>query len=495
MTRRRVVLITLGVMMSLFMASMESTVIATAMPTIVSELGGIQSYSWVFAIYMLTSTTVGPIFGKLSDLYGRRPLYMVAIAVFMLGSLLCGLATSMSQLIAARAIQGVGAGGLLPLAFIIVGDIFTLEQRTKVQGLFSGVWGVSSILGPLIGGFLVDRVAWQWVFWINLPAAVVAAGLVWMAWRGVPRPAGVRPAIDYAGAILLSIGVASLLLGLNELGSLQSNGLLLLAVATLTALFLVERRAEAPILPLHLFRWRLFAVACVHGVFAGWVLFGGMSYVPLFVQGVLGTSATQAGTTLTPMLLSWVLSSIVASRLLLKVGYRTLIITGMVTFVIGAGLMARVSPTTTQLEIMVALSLMGLGMGASIPSFLIAVQSSVNKPDLGSATAMLQFSRTIGGTFGVAVLGAILASQLTAILLSYGLSPDSVPLDALIGEGATGAAELSAQARDALALAMRAMFQTTFVVAVLALLVALLTPRTEIQSSSQPDPEPAITAD
>ncbi|NTU86196.1 MAG: MFS transporter, partial [Chloroflexales bacterium] len=440
MAQRRVVLITLGVMMSLFMASMESTVIATAMPTIVAQLGGLESYSWVFAIYMLASTTVGPIFGKLSDIYGRRPVYMVAIGLFMVGSLVCGLATTMPQLIAARAVQGMGAGGLMPLAFIIVGDIFTLEQRTKVQGLFSGVWGVSSVAGPLVGGFLVDKVSWHWVFLINIPAALVAAALVWVGWSGAERRAGRRPAIDYAGAALLSVGVVTLLLGLNDLGSAVSLALLGVAAAALGALLWVELRAESPIIPVRMFRWRLFAVACAHGMLAGWVLFGGMSYIPLFVQGVMGKSATEAGSTLTPMLLSWVVASIVSSRLLLRVGYRALVIAGMSAFVAGAALLARLSPEMSQLELMVAVGLMGLGMGSAIPAFLISVQSSVRKSDLGAATATLQFSRTIGGTFGVAVLGALLSTQLAAALAAAGLTPDAVPLDALVGEGAAGAA-------------------------------------------------------
>jgi EmrB/QacA subfamily drug resistance transporter len=477
-TKRRVVLITLGVMMSLFMASMESTVIATAMPTIVAELGGLESYSWVFAIYMLTSTTVVPIFGKLSDIYGRRPIYMVAISLFILGSLLCGLATSMSQLIAARAVQGLGAGGLLPLAFIIVGDIFNLEQRAKVQGLFSGVWGFSSVIGPLVGGFLVDRVAWQWVFLINIPIALVAAALVWVAWSGFARPSGPRPAIDYAGAILLSIAMVTLLLGLNQMGGAGGALLLGVALAAVAALVLVELRAPSPVLPLRLLRWRLFAVACAHGILAGWVIFGGMSYVPLFVQVVMGTSATEAGSTLTPMLLAWVLSSVIASRLLLKLSYRTVVLAGMSCFLVGAALLAQVRPEMSRLELIVAVALMGLGMGASIPAFLIAVQSTVAKTELGTATATLQFARTIGGTFGVSVLGALLSFQLAAALAAVGLTPDAVPLDALIGEGAAGTQELGAQARIALAAAMRIMFQSMLVVAVLAFGVCLLAPRT-----------------
>ncbi len=495
MEQRRVVLITLGVMMSLFMASMESTVIATAMPTIVAELGGLESYSWVFAIYMLTSTTVGPIFGKLSDIYGRRPIYMIAIGIFLVGSLLCGLATSMPQLIAARAVQGLGAGGLLPLAFIIVGDIFTLEQRAKIQGLFSGVWGVSSVIGPLVGGFLVDRVSWHWVFLINIPAAILAGALVWVAWSGADRRTGPRPKIDYAGAALLSISVVTLLLGLDRIGGPDGWALLGVAGAALAALIWVELRAESPVLPIRLLRWRMFAVACAHGLLAGWVLFGGMSYIPLFVQGVMGKSATEAGSTLTPMLLGWVLSSIVASRLLLKISYRTLVITGMAIFLAGAAMMARVRPDMSQLELMVAVALMGIGMGCTIPAFLITVQSNVRKSELGAATASLQFSRTIGGTLGVSVLGALLAAQLVAALVAAGLDPAAVPLDALLGEGAVNGAALDDQARIALATAMNHMFQSTLVVAALAFGVTLLAPR-EPGGSRNPQPaESAAAAD
>lgn len=476
MAQRRVVLITLGVMMSLFMASMESTVIATAMPTIVAQLGGLESYSWVFAIYMLTSTTAGPIFGKLSDLYGRRPVYMAAIGLFSLGSLFCGLALTMPQLIAARALQGLGAGGLLPLAFIIVGDIFTFEQRARVQGLFAGVWGVSSVIGPLLGGFIVDTVSWHWVFLVNLPPAAIAAALVWTAWQDRPRPAGERPQIDFAGAALLVVGVVALLMGLNDVGSPLSLALLGLALASLAALVWVERRAASPILPVGLMGDRMFAVACGHGLLAGWAMFGSMSYVPLFVQGVLGASATVAGSTLTPMLLGWVFASIIGGRLLLRFSYRTLAIFGMGCFVVGAALLSQVRLGMSQIELMVALALMGIGMGCSIPSFLIAVQSSVARSQLGSATATLQFSRTIGGTLGVAVLGMLLSSQLAAALIAAGISPEAVPIDALIGEGGAGAA-IADGARGALAVAIGHTFWLTLAIAVLALLVTLLAPR------------------
>jgi MFS family permease len=206
--RRQVITVTAGVMLSLFLASMESTVVATGMPTIVSQLGGLNSYSWVFSAYMLTSTTTVPVYGKLSDIYGRKPIYAAAMAIFLLGSLLCGLSQSMGQLIAFRAVQGLGAGGLLPLAFIMIGDMFTFEQRARMQGVFSGVWGVSSVVGPLLGGFLVDQVSWHWIFFINIVPGLLAAVLVWRAWVDRRREPGVaRPAADYAGATLLTVSV------------------------------------------------------------------------------------------------------------------------------------------------------------------------------------------------------------------------------------------------------------------------------------------------
>jgi EmrB/QacA subfamily drug resistance transporter len=336
MSRNRILLVTLGIMLSLFMASMESTVVSTAMPTIASQLGGLELYSWVFSAYMLTSTTTVPIFGKLSDLYGRPRVFSVAMGLFLVGSVLCGLATSMPQLIAFRALQGLGAGGVLPLAFIIVGDIFSLEQRARMQGVFSGVWGVSSVVGPLLGGFLVDRVSWSWVFYVNVIPGLFAWALVTGAWHEparAPRTTPVR--VDYLGSALLSATIVMLLLGLVDLGSSLSWTLLGGSALLLVALAWAERRAADPVLPLALFRDRLFAVACIHGVLSGWAMFGSASFVPLFVQSVLGTSATAAGATLTPQLIAWVLASIVGSRLLLQVGYRTLALIGMVLLSLG----------------------------------------------------------------------------------------------------------------------------------------------------------------
>jgi len=443
MSRNRIVLVTIGIMLSLFLASMESTVVATAMPTIVGQLGGLEHFSWVFSAYMLASTTTVPLYGKLSDLYGRRKLYVIAMALFLIGCVLSGLANSMNQLIFARAVQGIGAGGILPLAFILIGEMFSLEQRAKMQGLFSGVWGVSSIVGPLLGGFLVERLSWRWVFYVNIPPGLLAAGFVAFAWRD-QIVSHEKPSVDYAGAGLLMSAVVTLLLGLMD--SKSSNGLILIMASIILFVLLlwVESRAADPILPLHLFRERLFAVTIAHGTLTGWAMFGSISFIPLFVQAVLGTSAMQAGITIAPMLLGWVVASIIGTRLLLRVGYRSLVMAGTISLVVGAFFMTRIGVQTSQTSLMVFVALMGIGMGLSIPPFLIAVQTSVERRYLGTATSTMQFSRSIGGTLGVSVMGAALSLRLASNLSASGLDPslvsqllDPVPgSEALINEGA-----------------------------------------------------------
>ena len=262
------------------------------MPTIVADLGGLAIYSWVFSAYLLSSTIAVPIYGKLSDIYGRRRMYVIAMIIFLAGSILSGNSQSMTELIVFRTIQGLGAGGLLPLAFIMVGEMFNFEQRARMQGLFSGVWGVSAIVGPLLGGFIVDNFSWSWVFYVNIIPGLLALGLVVWGWRDSVRNRVHAPKVDYAGTIVLTLGVVLLLLGMFELGTALGWALLALAVVFLLALCFIETRAPDPVIPLQLFKDRLFATACGHGMLAGWAMFGTTSFVPLFVQAVLGTDAT-----------------------------------------------------------------------------------------------------------------------------------------------------------------------------------------------------------
>jgi len=491
MSRNRIILVTIGIMLSLFLASMESTVVATAMPTIVGQLGGLEHYAWVFSAYMLASTTTVPLYGKLSDLYGRRKLYVFAMVLFLAGSILCGQANTMTQLILARGLQGLGAGGIMPLAFILIGEMFNLEQRAKMQGFFSGVWGVSSIVGPLLGGFLVDKLSWHWVFYVNFPPGLIAAVLVAFAWQDQVH-SHASPVVDYAGAALLSASVVALLLGLAELGTITSWSLIVASIMMFILLLWVESRAQDPILPIPLFRDRLFATSITHGILSGWALFGSISFIPLFVQSVLGTTATEAGITISPMLLGWVTASIIGTRMLLKIGYRRLAITGTSLLVIGSFFMSRVDADTSRVMLMVFVTLMGVGMGFSIPPFLIAVQTTVERRQLGTATSTMQFSRSIGGTLGVSVMGAALSARLISNLAASGLDPEFV--SQLLDPLPSAETVINEGARIAVANAISLVFVIAFIAAGLALISTFFTPRTELKERVEGEPVP-VSAD
>lgn len=421
MSSRRRWAVTAGVMTGMFIAALEATVVGTAMPTVIATLGGLSHYSWVFSAYLVTSTVTVPVWGKLSDLYGRRLLYQVGIAVFLLGTLLSGLSTSMTQLIVFRAIQGLGAGALVPLAMTIIGDIFTLRERAKMQALFSGVWGLSSVIGPVIGGFITDQISWRWVFFINLPIGVIAALIIGFALKEPPQHE--KPTIDYTGAALLMLAISLLMLALVEGGAQLStmfspNNLLLIgsAAVLLFIFFRVEKKAKDPIIPFELFRNRTVAVSVGAGFLAGVSMFGAITFIPLFAQGALGATATEAGSLLTPLMLSWVIMSVIGGRLLLNVGYRTISLVGFVVLTVGFVLLAMFERETPRFWLYIDLILIGAGLGLTMLTLLIAVQQAVERTKLGVATSLNQFSRAIGGAFGVAIMGAVLIAGLTTEL-------------------------------------------------------------------------------
>lgn len=475
MSQRRLAVVTFALMMGLFLASLEGTVVSTAMPTIIAQLGGLAIYSWVFSIYMLTSTTTIPVFGRLSDLYGRKPIYLLGVFLFLTGSALSGQARNMTQLIAFRAIQGLGAGALLPMAFTIIGDIYTLEQRARMQGFFSGVWGISSIVGPLIGGFLVDNVSWRWVFYLNIPFGLVAATLIALALEEPVEERG-QGRVDYLGAALLIAGVLSLLYALLQGGKAHAwsdprmLGLLALSAGCLIAFLQIERRVAEPLIPLNLFEDRLFAAASGQGFLAGLALFGAVAYIPLFVQGVLGTSATRAGATLMPMTLGWVGGSIVSGHLLLRVGPRRIVLLGMSTMVGGAFLLTQLGPNSHQTVALASMLLMGLGMGLSITAYLVAVQNRVSRRRLGVATAGLQFIRQIGGTIGVSLLGAVMAVRLSAGLATL---PDAAAIDPRALLDRSSEVQLPPSVADAFRELLAAALHPAFFIALAATLAGL----------------------
>lgn len=418
--RRRI--ITVGILIGTFLGALEATVVSTAMPTVIASLGGLHIYSWVFSVYLLTSTVTVPIWGRLSDLYGRRAFYIAGIGLFLLGSALSGQSRTMLELIVFRAIQGLGAGALVPLGLTIIGDLYAMVERTRVQTLFSAVWGVASILGPVTGGFLTDQLSWRWVFYINIPFGMAAAVIIGVALveEGFRRKA----AIDYPGAILLAASITLFLVALMEGGSgvLGSRGWSSLPVISMLAgsaglavgFVYIESRVPEPIVPLSLFSNAIFRAATVNGLLAGMALFGSISFIPLYVQGVMGGSATQAGSVLTPILLGWVTFAAIGGRLLLRVGYRFTVIAGMILLTTGFFFLARIGPSAGPVYITLDMLATGAGMGLSMLTLLIAVQSAVPRDLLGIATSSTQFFRSIGGIVGVALMGSVLSSRLSS---------------------------------------------------------------------------------
>lgn len=497
-TRRQKV-ITFGLMMGLFLAALEGTVVSTAMPTIVAQLGGLEVYSWVFSIYMLSSTTTIPIFGRLSDLYGRKPVYFLGVALFLAGSALSGQAQNMTQLILFRALQGTGAGAVGPVTFTIIGDIFSLEQRARMQGFFSSVWGVSSVLGPLVGGFLVDHVSWRWVFYLNLPFGLLAVAMIALVLRE-PLQQREPGTVDYRGAALLIASVLSLLYALLQGGQAvpwtdpQILGLMGFSALALAAFVWVERHAAHPLIPLDMFRDRLFAIAVGHEFLAGFALFGVVSYIPLFVQGALGTSATRAGATLTPMSVVWSVGSILAGNLLLRHGPSRLVITGTASLLAGASVLALIDERTSQLIVAAALAVMGFGMGMILTSYLVSVQNRVPRGRMGVATSSLQFVFQIGGTVGVSVLGAVMASRLSRGLASL---PGGEGIDVMSVLDSTSEVpippSIAGAFRTVLADALHPAFVLSAFVVVIALGLALLAPRgtlAQLEQAGREDPIP-----
>ncbi|MBA2394566.1 MAG: MFS transporter [Ktedonobacteraceae bacterium] len=416
MTRQAKITITIALMLGMALAALDTTIVGTAMPSIVGKLGGITLYSWVFSIYLLTSTTTVPIYGKLADLYGRKPLFLFGATLFLIGSAASGAAQSMEQLIVFRAIQGLGAGAVLPIVLTIIGDIFTLEERAKVQGLFSGVWGLSSVVGPFVGGLIVDHFSWRWVFFINIPFGLVSMLLlIFTLKETVERK---KHHLDYLGTLTLTGSIVALLFALLQGGttwawtSFQSIGLFVAAVVLFVLFIRTERRAEEPILPLVLFENRIITISSIGGVILGVMMFGITSYVPLFVQGVKGGSATSAGITLGPLLLAWPIAATISGRLVIRYGYRIIAVMGMLFAAIGVGLTTLFNAQTSLPFIIVAMVFIGAGLGFVSSVFILSVQNAVPWNLRGVATATTQFFRTMGGTVGVAIMGTILNAQM-----------------------------------------------------------------------------------
>ncbi|SEM65180.1 drug resistance transporter, EmrB/QacA subfamily [Paenibacillus sp. OV219] len=409
--KHRGMLIT-GLIIAMLFAALDNTIVGTAMPKIIGELGGLSLLTWVTTAYMLTSTTVVPIAGKLADMFGRKLIYVTGIIIFIIGSALCGISTSMEQLIIYRGIQGIGGGVMMPMAMIIIGDLFTGKQRAKWQGIFGGIFGLSSVIGPQIGGFIVDNWTWNWVFYINLPVGIIA--LVFII-RGLPKHRAVgKPKIDYAGIVTMIVGVVSLLLALSFGGkdyawdSWQIIGLFVLAIVSLFAFVRIESRTSEPILPVHLFKNRIFSTVNGVGFFLSLGMFGAVVFVPLFMQGIMGTSATASGTVMMPMMIALILASIIGGQIVYKIGPRRQMVIGMLIAAVSFYLLSTMSENTTRLGASSYMVIMGFGIGLVMPLLTLVLQESFKREELGVVTSSAQFFRSIGGTFGITILGAIM---------------------------------------------------------------------------------------
>jgi EmrB/QacA subfamily drug resistance transporter len=464
-SRRRRRAITAGLLLGMGLGALEATVVGTAMPTVIATLGGLAHYSWVFSAYLLTSTASVPIWGRLSDLYGRRRLYLAGIAVFVLGSALSGAATSMTQLIIFRAIQGFGAGAVIPLSMTIIGELYALEERARTQALFSGVWGVASIAGPLVGGYITDTLSWRWVFYLNLPLGALAAAVIALAYP--PGSRTVEARVDWLGAALLFGGVTCLLVAVGG-DTTAMLPWLAATVVLLLALVYVERRASDPILPLDLFGHRLMASSLVVVFMTGMAMFGAIAFVPLFVQAVLGGTATEAGQVLTPLFLGWVLTSIVSARLTVRIGYRPVSVAGVALLCAAFAALAMLDTDVTLTTLFVCVFVLGCGMGLSMLSLLLAVQHGVDRSRLGIATSLNQFSRSVGAVVGVAVMGAMLARGLTGFDMPGGVQAMSA-----------GTLRLEGAARVQFAHALSRVFAVGGMMSAVGLVVSLFLPKVD----------------
>ncbi|KAA6443824.1 MFS transporter [Bacillus atrophaeus] len=431
---KRTLLLT-GLIIAMFFSALDGTIVGTAMPKIVGDLGGLSMMTWLTTAYLLTSTTVVPIAGKLADLLGRRVVYVSGLIIFMAASALCGMANNMTELIIFRGLQGIGGGIMMPMAMIVVGDLFTGKQRAKFQGVFGAIYGLASVIGPQIGGWIVDTLNWKWVFYINLPVGIVAVIFIARGLQGRKQTGPIN--FDIAGIFTMVVGVVSLLLALSfggkdyAWGSWQILGLFALALIGIIGFIIAETKAKEPILPMYLFKNRTFTFLNLIGFFMSIGMFGAVTFVPFFMQGIVGVSASESGTIMTPMMVSMIITSIIGGQLVYKVGIKPQIITGMMIMAGGFLLLTTLDLDTSKLVATSYMAIIGLGMGLVMPILTLALQESFSKEELGVVTSSSQFFRSIGGTFGITVLGAVMNAR-SGTLLTDKLVPylNSLPAQA-----------------------------------------------------------------
>jgi EmrB/QacA subfamily drug resistance transporter len=415
-TKRSFVLV--SIMLAMFMGAIEGTIVSTAMPAIVGDLGGFSLYSWVFSAYLLMNAITVLIYGKLSDIFGRKPVILFGITIFLLGSILCGLAQSMVMLIVFRFIQGFGAGAVTSIATTIVGDIYTKEERAKVQGYLSSVWGISAVLGPGFGGILVEFISWRFIFWLNIPLGLLSMLGLWLFLH--EKISIKKHEIDYLGAMLLTVSVSTLMLVLVEGGtgwawvSLPSLGILAFSIIVFNLFIFQEKRASEPIMPFSIWKERFILIANVTSLLTGIVLIGISSFLPAYIQGVMEYSPLVAGFALTTMSIGWPIASTVAGPLMLKMGYRNTSLFGGFVLVLGSIMFLTLTPEAGPLWAAIGSFLIGIGMGLTSTTFIVSIQNTVSWEKRGIATASNMFMRNFGNTVGAALLGGVLNSRMVS---------------------------------------------------------------------------------
>src|SRR2546421_3933307 len=417
MTRNARILATVGVGLALFLAALDQTIVGTALPRIVADLNGLDYFAWVATAYLVASTTLTPIAGKLGDLFGRKPFLLAGMIGFVLASALCGQAQNMPELIAFRGVQGIFGGVLFASVFATIGDLYAPAERAKLQGVFGGIFGIASVVGPTVGGYLTDNLSWRWVFYVNVPVGVLAILVCFVTLPYVAHNASWRD-IDFAGAFALAATLIPLLIALSitqdhDIGSPEVIGLLTISAVMAVVFFLIERRNAHPVVPFDLWKNPTFAVSTMIGFLLGFAMFGAIIFVGLVYQGVLGIPATNSGLLITPLMVGLISASVITGQLMVRIKrYRYIGTVGAVILTIGLVLLAQVTVGTPEIEVVRDLVLVGLGVGVGMPLYLNATQSAVDQRYLGVVSSQIQFWRNIGSTVGVAILGAVLSHEL-----------------------------------------------------------------------------------
>lgn len=414
------IFVMIGVMLAMLLAALDQTIVATAMPKIVQDLNGLEHLSWVVTSYLLASTVIVPIYGKLSDIYGRKYFIIIAVLIFLIGSILSGISQNMFQLIVFRAVQGIGGGAIFANAFAVIGDLFPPAERGKWQGLFGGVFGLASVIGPALGGWLTDNASWRWTFFINIPIGILALFTIGFLMPKIVPDLKNR-SVDYIGSLVLTIGLISLLLSLvwggsqYPWGSIQIISLFAVSALTLTGFCFIEQKVKEPVLPLTLFKNPIFSISILIIFLMGIGMFGAIIYVPVFAQLVLGVNATNSGTILTPLMLSMVISSIITGQFISRTGrYKWLAVFGVGLASTAVYFLSTMTVYTTQTQLLFRMVATGSGLGITLPIFTLAVQNAFDHSKLGVATASTQLFRSVGATVGIAVLGGVFNSGLSS---------------------------------------------------------------------------------